>query len=234
MASPLNEYTQSLKETEILRSLEAVRDAESRLNKMLEASGRPTLPPFFYSREAFAALKRAHAHELAKLTPKEEPHWLDEWRASRGKGGAEPVQTPTYNVAHTVDLIRAAVFDKRISDASLRGWLRAITLLGKSYKIEPARARSIKEVLDLLAADSSWIEDDEPTGEAELQRRAKSPKLGDSPPQPAPPEPMTDDERRATSELIKRSGAIARGEVVELPTASARRSRNENDPEKPL
>ena len=175
MVPPLSDVGVSLKTTEILRELAAVRDHEARLNRALEEDGKPALEPFFYSREQWAELCAEHTAALEALKPAAP---MSAWEADKQRRAAEKTSAHTpaspykafadallkahaeppaveMSAAAALDTVAAALADTRFRTAGmLREALKPAIMLVPRPPVDAARQRHITSWLDTVA--SSW------------------------------------------------------------------------------
>jgi len=167
MASPLSDVGISIKTLEIHRQLEAVRDAEARLNKALVEDGKPKLRPFFYSREQWDEREQEHAAELEAAKPPKPDDWRERIREAKAGGstfaGFAAALTKARGVTpnaelsavSALNLIEAALADSRVTSLEmLRETIRPAVMIVPRPQPGPSQRRHIETWLSAVTA--SW------------------------------------------------------------------------------
>jgi hypothetical protein len=223
MASPISDVGISIARTEILRALDAVRTLEAKLNRQLTDAGNAALEPFFYTAEQVDELRAQHAAEVEALTPKtSEPrayHW-SRGGALSSKPGATAREAFAGEVASDsgsglpasmfVAVVAGALSDPRFDAERLVTFVKETTPIFADDETS-ARHRRLTE---------TWLESYVPKGKRN--------------PVAAPAELV----HTVTAQEILRAAAIARGEIVPLPSdplareiiRAGAKARNEKDP----
>ena len=134
-----------------------------------------------------AALKKAHAAEIAALTPAEEPRLgSTQWRAQQGKGAAASAYVaPQVDRAHLLDILNAALADPRVTPPILAKLAKPLAILGKSDKVDAPRRYAIRKWLDgfiatLAMPDEDDDEQDELRARLEEIARERRQRMGDA------------------------------------------------------
>ncbi len=151
MATPLSAVGISLAKHEILKLLEDVVNAETRVNKKLVDAGQDPLPKAFFLVEEVDELRKAHATELEALKP-DTSGWKGSegerrWRLGNGRRAAPVSQIDPF---FGLEALRQALHDDRIDDEKLRALCQIVTICCNDHLDDPARMKGASEWVDLV------------------------------------------------------------------------------------